>query len=480
MSLHRFYPVYRRLPVWLQEQACGLYGYNFIRRTYNRRYHEIFENLLDSEWWSASEIEAFQNERITSLIADACENVQYYREVMDSLKLKPSDIRSLADLPKLPILQKEDIRKNAGKFLSRKSHSRHLMFRHTSGTTGKSLHLYVNRETDLTQWAIWWRHRNRFGMRTDSWHVNFTANLFVPIDQREPPYWRWIKPMRQVVINMHHFTASKIRPIVDFLNQHYFEFYTAFPSIVHIFAVTACEAGLRLQNPPRVIFMGAESTLDFQRSFLEDYLGSRIVDHYGFSEGCGNASQCENGLYHEDFELGALECVDAQAVSDGRVRGRVVVTGLTCHEFPFIRYDVGDIGVWESPSVACPCGRQSRLILKVEGREDDYVVTPEGRRLMRFDFIFKDAGNVYEAQVVQEEPGKVRIFIVRRPHYSSRDESFILKELRKWISQTLDVEFVYVPMIEREPSGKFRAVKSMLGMSHKEIIPDSCAHPFQE
>ena len=477
MSLNRFFPIYKRLPISLQSVACALYGYNFVRKTYCRRYHEIYEKLLESEWWSSSHIESFRDEQVRNLILDAYNDVQYYRELMDSLKLVPNDIKCVADLPKFPILHKEDIRNNIQKFISKKSGVKELLFRHTSGTTGKSLHLYVNKETDLRQWAIWWRHRNRFGMKIDSWHVYFTANPFVPPSQDYPPFWRVVKPMKQVILNMHHFTAKKIKPVVEFLNQERFEFFTAFPSIIHVFAITACEAGLRLENPPRVIFMGAENTLDFQRRFLEDFLGSQIVDHYGFSEGCGNASSCEQGRYHEDFELGLLECVDPVSLPNGLIRGKIVVTGFTCHEFPFIRYEVGDTGIWDSPSAVCQCGRQSRTMVEIEGRMDEYVVTPEGRRLMRFDFIFKDAQNCYEAQVVQEELGKIKIFIVRRPGYSSKDERQILKEVKKWISETLKVEFMYVDEIPREPSGKFRAVKSLLKLPYNPVIPDSCALP---
>lgn len=477
MSLQRFEPIYRRLPSQLQQLACWLYGWNFVRRTYGPRYFEIFNGLLESDRWSSSEIEAYQNQQIKSLVSESYENVLYYREVMDRLHLRPSDFKTVADLHKLPVLRKEDVRNNAHKFVSRKSSTAKLLFRHTSGTTGKSLHFYVNKETDLTQWAIWWRQRNRFGMTLDSWHVNFGANLLIPADQNKAPYWRWVKPMRQVISSMQHFTPSKIRAIIDFLNDNHFEFFTGFPSTIHVFAMTASQAGLRLNKPPRIIFLGAENVLYFQRRLLDEFFGSLIIDHYGFSEACGNASKCESGFYHEDFELGILECQDSKSISGNMERGRIIATGFTCHEFPFIRYDVGDIGVWDVSGSACNCGRQSRRLVKVEGREDDYVVTPEGRRLMRFDFLFKDAQNCLEAQVLQEEIGKIKVFIVRRPCYSSKDETQILRELRRWISNRLEVEFVYVSCIEREPSGKFRAVKTSIAVESGSEIPDSCAFP---
>lgn len=462
MSSHPLFFLYRRLPVWLQARACWLYGYNFVRKTYDQKFFEKLKWLLESEIWSASEIEAYQNEKLQKLIREAYENVQYYREVMDRLKLRPSDVKNIGDLPKLPTLKKEDVRNNLEKFISRTADKKNLLFRHTSGTTGKSLHFYVNSETESLQWAIWWRHRHRFGMTTDSWHVNFRAQLLTPAEQQKPPLWRWVSPMRQVVINMQHLTPSKIRYIVDFLNETYFEFYTAYPSIVHNFAWTAAEASLRLSRPPRVIFMGCENTLDFQKKFLEDFTGAKVTDQYGFAEGCGNASQCEKDLYHEDFELGVMECLDREDVEKACFTGKIVCTGLTCPEFPFIRYEVGDIGSWESPDTRCSCGRESQTLARIEGREDDYVITPEGARIMRFDYIFKDAQNCSEAQVVQEKLGEIKVFVVKRSTYGQKDEKFIVNEIKKWISPSLKVQFVYVPEIEREANGKFRAVKSIL------------------
>jgi phenylacetate-CoA ligase len=270
---------------------------------------------------------------------------------------------------------------------------------------------------------------------------------------------------------MQHIIPSKISYIIDFLNEHYFEFYTSFPSIVHVLAITAMENGLSLKNPPRVIFMGAENVLDFQRRCLTEFTGATIADQYGFSEACANASQCECGMYHEDFELGIMECVDPVSQPEGRIKGRIVCTGLECGDFPFIRYEIRDVGLWENPLVACPCGRQSRLIANVEGREDDYVLTPEGLRTMRFDYIFKDVQNCLEAQVVQKRLGEILIYMAKSAAYSEKDENFVREEIKKWISESLKVEFIYVPEIEREPNGKFRAVKSYLELSMIKDTP---------
>ncbi len=451
--------VYPRLPVFLQNAACWYYGRKEARIRSGVVFERYLQNLLDSEKWSASEIESYQNEKLRNLIRHAYENVPYYRERWKALKLSPPYIRSREYLPKLPVLTKEDVRQNCERLVSQKATRHELIFRHTSGTTGKALHFYTTNDATAFQWAVWWRHRARFGVHPGAWHANFTGKRVVPLDQHAPPYWRWNRPLHQVLLTMHHLSAEKISCIVEFLNSQQFEFYSGYPSIIHMLALHASAAGLRLKSPPRAVFTGAENMLEFQRREIHRFTGAILTDQYGCSEGCGNASQCEEFVYHEDSEFGILESVD---MGSGNSARSILCTGLACNSFPFIRYEVGDHGVPLDGHEECRCGRKTRVWDRIEGRKDDYVITPEGLRIMRFDYVFKGALNVKEVQVVQERFGEVMLRIVRRPEYRVQDESAIAGEIGRWISPTLRVRFEYVTEIQREANGKFRAVLSRL------------------
>ncbi len=454
--------IYPQLPVVLQNAACWYYGWREARIRFGHVFDSCLASLLDSEKLSETDIQTYQNDKVKEIITHAYDHVPYYRDMMTGLRLAPSDIRCVADLQKLPILTKETVRQNCDRLVSRQAKMRELIPRHTSGTSGKALHFYSGRDAISFQWAVWWRHRMRFDLNFDALHANFTGKLVVPPEQTRPPYWRWNRPMRQALLNMHHLTSSKIRDVVDFLNRQEFVFYSGYPSIIHMLALNAREAGLDLISRPRVIVTGAEKVHEWQRRDIETFSKATLTDQYGQSEGCGNASQCPKFAYHEDFEFGVLECVDPQSSGQGRVRGKIVCTGFANPDFPFIRYDTGDIGTWEGPKFQCSCGRRSRTLAGIEGRTEDYVVTPEGARIMRFDYIFKDTVNVKEAQIVQERLGEVKVRIVKRPEYRFEDERFIANEITRWVSSRLDISFEYVDEIERENSGKFKAVKSLL------------------
>ena len=464
--------IYPRLPVFLQNAACWYYGKKEAQVRFGRVFEQRLRELTDSEKWSAGEIEAYQNDRLRSLIQHAYENVPYYRERWKALKIAPDDIRSRDDLNKLPVLTKEEIRQNADRFVSQKTPRRELLSRHTSGTTGKALHFYMTQEAVAFQWAVWWRHRLRFGASPGSWHANFTGQRVVPITQRTPPYWRWNRPMRQVLINMQSLTPGRIASIVEMLNSQRLDFYCGYPSFIHMLAVNASEAGLRLSSPPRMIFTGAENMLDFQRRDIQAFTRATLSDHYGCTEACGNASRCPEFVYHEDFEFGIMEGVER---TPGDAARTIVCTGFACDAFPFIRYEVGDTAVWQDGK-GCACGRNSTVLLRVEGRCDDYVVTPEGARIARLDYLFKDALNVKEAQIIQERLGEITIRLVRRVTYSTKDELEIRRDIESWLSPALGVRFEYVQEIPRENNGKFRAVLSRLQSEPHNLVAEQVNH----
>jgi phenylacetate-CoA ligase len=457
---------YQHLPIPLQDLALWLDGKRKVNRRFNVRFERFLENLLASDHWSASEIEAYQAEKLRTLISRAYDTVPYYREIMKGLKLEPRDIRSREDLHKLPILTKEEVRKHTRRLISTDAKRWNLVRHHTSGSTGSRLVFFLGRDAIPFQNAVWRRHWMRFGIDPGTWHVNFMATPVVPPAQQKPPYWRWQRPLRQAVVNIQHLTSEKIHDIVAFLDDNEFEVYTGRASVVHVFSLTGEEAGLRLTRPPRATFVGSEGLFSHQRRDIERFTGSVVSTQYGFNECCGNASHCPELVLHEDFEFGIIELIDTSpAKEEGQVQGEVVCTGFSSPEFPFIRYKVGDVAVLENPSRKCACGRESRVLTNILGRNTDYIITPEGRRIFQFDTFLGEVPAIKEFQVVQEKPGEIVLRVVRRPEYSAREEMKIRKAVQRWVSPRLTAKFEYLPEIERNENEKFTPVKSLLSTS---------------
>ena len=99
----------------------------------------------------------------------------------------------------------------------------------------------------------------------------------------------------------------------------------------------------------------------------------------------------------------------------------------------------------------------------MDGRNEDYVVTPDGRLVGRLDHIFKEQSMILEAQILQDTPRAIDVKIVPAPGYSRADEEAMIREIRLRLGNEIHIDIHEVSNIPRERNGKFRAVKSHLG-----------------
>lgn len=456
--------LYPKLPVFLQNLVCSIYGFREKRSRFNQDFFDYFEKYQNSQFLTYEEITKEVEYNLRKMLEYCRDNVVYYRNLFEryGIDLKANDIR--AELSKLPVMSKETLRQNAANLVSSSIPNSEKVELHTSGTTGKALTLFKDKAAIAKQWAIWFRHRARFDVGFGDLHVNFTGKLVVPAEQKKPPFWRFNRPFNQYLINMQQVNDDNIGAIVGFLNSISPKFYSGYPSIIAEVARLALEHDLPLQPSarPGVIFAGAENTLEYQKAAIESWTGAVVTDQYGLTEGNCNLSRCEHGHYHTDHEFGLAECVDPELLSDNRKRGRLVGTSFTNMAMPLIRYDTGDIAIWKPEDFRCPCGRQTTVIESIEGRIDDFVELNDGRRIMRFDYLFKGTDSIKEAQICQYKLGEVVIKLVSRIGPNEEIENELTTQFKKWITDDMDIRFEYLEQIPKSNTGKFKAVQSYL------------------
>jgi phenylacetate-CoA ligase len=103
------------------------------------------------------------------------------------------------------------------------------------------------------------------------------------------------------------------------------------------------------------------------------------------------------------------------------------------------------------------------VFLDVDGRIEDYVATPDGRLVGRMDHVFKDQHDVAEAQILQQDAGRIDVLLVPRGDWRAETERSVTKELRSRLGEEIEIRIRRVDAIPREANGKFRAVKSAVG-----------------
>ena len=455
------YTIYKNMPYQIQNLLCCIHGYKLKQERYGKYYEGIYASLLESDTWSADQINRYKEEKLFEIIENAYNNSPYYTKLYNEHGVTPSSFTGLNSLDNFPLITKEMVRENWKGMISRKSNTKDLIPYHTSGSTGKMLDFYWTKYSLQFYWAAVWRGRARFGVHNGTSHLNFTGKIAVPIETTKSPFWRYNKPLNQYLINMQHLTKDKIDYIAQFINEKQFPFFVGYPSIINTLASLIEEGNLVIDHVPDYIFTSAEKIYSNQQNTIERVLkGAKIIEHYGFSENAASASKCSNYNYHEDFELGHLELINTHRIGDD-MRGSLVATGFTNYAMPFIKYEIGDTATFSEKK--CECGLNSQMITEIEGRNGDYVVTPEGAKIMRFDYILKNTNTIKECQIVQRDLGAIVIRIVKRDSYNSKVEESLIKLIREWVSPTIKIKFEYVNEISRTKAGKFKMVISEIG-----------------
>jgi phenylacetate-CoA ligase len=455
--------LYRRLPILAQNWACSLAGYQMRRARYTPHFYRMLTEWESTQGGPLELLHAYQRTRLDRLVERARAHTEHYR----ALDLPPpSNAKDPFEaigqtLSSFPPLDKSTYRANPRSFIASDIPPRRLLVGHTSGTTGSALPLWHTAETLAEEFAVAFRLRLTSGLSLDDPYLSFGGKIIVPIEQQHPPYWRNNRAGHQTLFSLYHMKPESLVDYVKAVHTIPARYVHGYPSSIHLVGRAMLKAGRPLP-PGRItaVFTSSESLLAFQRDTIEEAFGAPVRDRYGSTEFAVSMTACSEQRLHVDMEYCIVE-VEVQEEGDTWERGPLLVTGLSNDATPFIRYRIGDIGTrLKGP---CGCGRPGDAFLDVDGRVEDYVVTPDGRQIGRVDHIFKDQHDVAEAQIVQETKDSIEIFVVASPTWSSTSGGELMKTVRSFLGEELEIEVRRVESIPREANGKFRAVKSQVG-----------------
>lgn len=325
------------------------------------------------ETMSADQRFVLQSEKLVRTVKYVYERQKPYREKMDAMKLKPSDIKSIKDLYKLPFTLKSDLRNNYP-FGMMAADRRDLIRLHASSATTGKLTVAGYTKKDIDVWAeCAARSLVMAGADENSIvHVAYGYGLFTG------------------GLGM-HYGAEKLGaiavPVSAGNTQRQLQLLADFgadiicctPSYVIYLIEEMEKAGLK---PGKDIKLkggcfGAEAWTEEMRAEIERRLGIRACDIYGLSEiaGPGVACDCEykTGMHFQDDHY-YPEIVDTETLEPlpyGE-HGELVITTLDKEGMPLLRYRTRDIASLDN--TPCACGRTTVKLKKITGRSDDMLI----------------------------------------------------------------------------------------------------------
>ena len=323
------------------------------------------------ECMDRSALEKLQSERLCKQVARMYDSVELFRKRMDKAGLKPSDIKGIEDLHKLPFSYKQDLRDYYPYGLFAEPLSKIVRVHASSGTTGKQIVVGYT-ENDLKQWercvcrqlvAVGCDENDRvqvsygYGLFTGGFGLHDGATalgaMAIPISSGN--------------------TERQVTTMVDFKST----VLACTPSYAMYLGEAVEQRGVKDKLSLKVGIFGAEPWTNKMRRAIEEKLGIKAYDIYGLSEimGPGVSYECaeQAGMHiNEDMFIPEIINPDTGEVLGPGESGELVFTTITKEGFPLIRYRTRDICSLNYEK--CKCGRTFVRMNKPSGRSDDMLI----------------------------------------------------------------------------------------------------------
>lgn len=338
-----------------------------ISKDYNCEYFNPEVETLSHE-----EIEKLQLQRLKETVAH-CMNSPFYKKRFEEAGITPDDIKTLADLRKIPFTTKQDLRDTYPFGIASVSLEECVRLHSSSGTTGNPT-VILHTQQDLDEWAnqvarnLWmvglrptdvFQNSSGYGMFTGGLGFQYGAEklgmLTVPAAAGNS--LRQIKFIKDFGTTALHAVPSYLTRLKEVMDNE--------------------GVDPRKDTKLKVFAIGAEPHSEEQRKRIEDMFGVKAYNSFGMSEMCGPGVgfECkeQNGLHFwEDYYI--VEIVDPETlepVPDGEI-GELVLTSIRREAMPLLRYRTRDLT--RVLGRTCPCGRNHVRLDRMRGRSDDMIV----------------------------------------------------------------------------------------------------------
>lgn len=394
------------------------------------------------ETLSRKEIEEIQLSRLQETVNRVYEKVAPYREKMDELGVKPSDIKSLKDLSKLPFVTKQDLRDNYPFGLFAVPKTDLVRIHASSGTTGKPTVVGYTRN-DLKTWTECVSRIACMGGATDKdvaqicfGYGMFTGALGLHYG------------LENIGATIVPSSTGNSEKQIMYMKDFGATLLVATPSYALRLAEVALEMGVDPKKDLnlKIGLVGSEMLTDAMRSEMHKYWGDQmlVTSNYGMSElmGPGVSGECEymDGLHiNEDYFIPEIINPETGEVLPEGEKGELVVTCIKKEGLPLIRYRTKDIT--RLNYAPCKCGRTFCRMENLSGRSDDMLkvrgVNVFPTQIEEVVLSFEELGPHYE--IIVEREGYSDKLTVRVELLKSTDSFTELEDLSKRIKNKLKV-----------------------------------------
>lgn len=324
------------------------------------------------------QLRALQLHKLQAMMAELWGKNRFYSDKWKAAGIAPRDIRSLADLARLPLTTKSELMEDQAAnapFGSNLTYpiEAYTRLHQTSGTTGVPLKVLDTSES-WDWWARCWAHVLAGSGVTASDRV-FLAFAFGPFIG----FWAAVEGARKLGAVMIPGGGRDSLQRLELMRETGATVLCCTPTYALRLAEVGREAGFDMGSlAVRATVHAGEpgANIPATKQRIQDAWSAKCFDHAGASEIGAHSFECEQQpggthLIESEFIAEVIDPKTGAAVPPGE-RGELVITNLGRWGFPLIRYRTGDLV--EVNLDPCACGRTFlRFQGGILGRADDMV-----------------------------------------------------------------------------------------------------------
>ena len=380
------------------------------------------------------------------------ENNSFYQQLVGS--------KTYGEWNYLPILNKTNLQSPLLERLSKGYSQKDIFLNKTSGSSGTP---FIFAKDNYCHALTWASIIYRFGWYGIDFNNSYQARFYgIPMD--------FIGNKKE---RFKDFLSHRFRfPIFDlsdevlegFLNHFRikkFDYINGYTSSIVLFAKFLQNKNIVLTTicpTLKVCMVTSEMLFEDDKILLQKQLGVPIINEYGASELDLIAFENPQNEWQVNSETLFVEILDEnnQAVPNG-TEGRIVITSLCNKAHPFIRYDIGDIGILDEKSTL-----QKPILKKLIGRTNDIAVLPSGKKSPGLTFyyitktIIEDDGNVKEFVIKQTKIDSFEVEYVSETELNLVQIQKIEKAIEIYLEPNLNFTFIQKNTLERSARGKLK------------------------
>ena len=402
------------------------------------------------------QLDALRDANVRAMVGHAARNVPFYRDWFAREGVDPREIRTAADLDRLPLLDKSQVREEPRLFLAEGAAARGAVRVTTSGSTGTPTEIHHDRRSLLQNIPYGERERRPVidgtggSFRPREMYVGNETSVIKTVTAFYEAHTLFVRPRRRFVS-----VRTPLDEVAAMINSERPDLLTGYGGWIHLFFKTVAARGIELHRPKMVMYM-AEALPPGGLELIEGDFGVPVMSRYSAAEAFKIGFYCERRTgFHLHEDLCHVRSGDG---------GRLVISNLVNRGTVLLNYPIGDVGTITDER--CPCGRTFRLLSELEGREEDMLPLADGRVVHPRAIwqVFMNDPDVLQYQLTQHRPQRFSLELATVD--DAAYERAVARALPE-LEQLLRPEPAIDASRRTAPRGdaKFRAVASRCGPS---------------